>query len=76
VIKPEDFTLMLDNKLIPEKLLGYIMDAFTTQKSLEKDGTFEGVVSWETPIKYKDKYLIYHSPTGKTITVDLLKTVE
>jgi hypothetical protein len=51
------------------------MDSFA-QQTLQNDETLEGVVTWETPVNPRIKYLIYRSPAGRQVVVDLKKSPE
>lgn len=75
MVKPGDFVLLVDGKERPLRTLNYVFDQFI-ESELGSKATVEGAISWETPIKYRSKYLVYKDPSGQLITVDLMKKTE
>ena len=74
-VKPADFTLLVNGQEIQQKALGYVFDSLI-EASLQPGAKIEGAISWEIPLRYSNKYLVYHGPEGESITVDLQKTAE
>ncbi len=75
MVKPEDFVLLVDGKERPLRTLNYVFDKFI-ESELGPEATVEGAISWENPIKYRSKYLVYKDPSGQSITVNLMKKTE
>lgn len=71
-VNPEDFILVVDGEQLPFKPLNYVFDLLPATK-LEPGATIEGAISWENPTKYRSKYILFNSPSGEKIAVNILE---